>query len=403
MDFRHLYRDILDGLGASLLVTDPDSLRIVWSNATAENLLRAPAGGLTGRDRAAIRLAREVAPDTPLPWPPSEDRIRDVPVLLARDDATLVPVSWHLMPLRHDGKAFIGEVFFDIAARRVRQLRQGMAKRLEAIGGLAAGIAHEINTPVQYIGDSMTFLTEAGEDMDRLFDLYRELERTAPDTHGLRDVRNRIRRTAAEIDEAFLLEEIPRARARITEGVARITDIVLAMKRFAHPGGEEKRLVDVNRALEDTVTVTRNEWKYAARLETDLDPGLPLVPAHAGDLSQVFLNLVVNAAQAVAEAVGDSGEKGVIRVKTRLSGDRAVVCVSDTGPGVPQALQETIFDPFFTTKEVGKGTGQGLALVHDIVVNKHGGTVRLESSPGQGAAFTVELPLVARETHPETP
>jgi signal transduction histidine kinase len=305
------------------------------------------------------------------------------------------------MPLRHDGKAFLGEVFFDIAARRVRQLRQGMAKRLEAIGGLAAGIAHEINTPVQYIGDSMTFLTEAGEDMDRLFDLYRELERTAPDTPGLRDVRDRIRRTAAEIDAAFLLEEIPRARARITEGVARITDIVLALKRFAHPGGEEKRLVDLNRALEDTVTVTRNEWKYAARLETDLDRGLPLVPAHAGDLSQVFLNLMVNAAQAVAEAVGDSGEKGLIRVKTRLSGDRAVVCVSDTGPGVPQALQETIFDPFFTTKEVGKGTGQGLALVHDIVVNKHGGTVRLESSPGQGATFTVELPLAARENHPE--
>ena len=166
------------------------------------------------------------------------------------------------------------------------------------------------------------------------------------------------------------------------------------MKEFSHPSAAEKTSADLNHCILSTVTVSRNEWKYVADLETDLDAGLPPVCCVPGELNQVFLNLIVNAAHAIGDVVGDSAErKGKIVVNTRRDGDWVEIRIADTGTGIPEEIRGRIFDPFFTTKDVGRGTGQGLAIAHNVVVDKHGGTLRVESEVGKGTTFIVRLPI----------
>jgi signal transduction histidine kinase len=191
----------------------------------------------------------------------------------------------------------------------------------------------------------------------------------------------------------FLLDEAPRALEQSVEGVARVTAIVSAMKKFSHPGGEEKTAVDLNAAVENTVTVAKNEWKYASEVILELDRGLPPVYCHPGDFNQVILNILVNAAHAVAEKVKGTTEKGRIVIRTEADGDAFKLSVADSGIGISAENRRKIFDPFFTTKEVGKGTGQGLAITHNIVVAKHGGSIDFESEPGKGSTFVVRVPF----------
>jgi len=268
------------------------------------------------------------------------------------------------------------------------QLRQ--AQKLEAIGQLAAGIAHEINTPIQYIGDNNVFLQESFQE---LFGFFADLKRTLAADSPLD--RAALARALETVDLDYLEEEIPKAIHQSLDGVSRVSRIVSAMKEFSHPGTEARERIDLNRAIENTLTVSRNEWKYVADLQTDLDPGLPMVPCFPGELNQVVLNLVVNAAHAIAEVTGgqDSGRRGLIRVSTRIDGPEVMIQVSDNGKGIPEAIRSRIFEPFFTTKPVGKGTGQGLAITHSVIVDKHGGRVELESEVGQGTTFTLRLPL----------
>jgi signal transduction histidine kinase len=167
------------------------------------------------------------------------------------------------------------------------------------------------------------------------------------------------------------------------------------MKDFSHPGVEDKTLADLNRGIESTVTVSRNEWKYVADLALELDPELPPVPCLPSEINQVVLNLVVNAAHAIADQIGSSGERGRIIVRTRHEGEEAVIQVEDTGSGIPEGIRSRVFDPFFTTKEVGRGSGQGLAIAHTVVVDKHGGTIGFETAEGEGTLFTIRLPLKA--------
>jgi len=192
---------------------------------------------------------------------------------------------------------------------------------------------------------------------------------------------------------AYLQEEIPQAIDQSLEGLERIAKIVRSMKEFSHPGMDEKTPIDINQAIETTINVSRNEWKYHADIETDLDPGLPNVSCLPGEINQVLLNLIVNAAHAIVNVVGESGDKGLIRISTRLDGAWAEIRVSDTGTGIPEEIKQRIFDPFFTTKMVGKGTGQGLAIAYSVVVDKHGGVIDLESEEGKGTTFIISLPL----------
>ncbi len=273
-----------------------------------------------------------------------------------------------------------------------RELRQ--AQKLEAIGQLAAGIAHEINTPIQYVGDNIRFLQEAFEDISAALKAYGQLqeavERQSPSDEIIMDVKARV----AEADLPYLAEEIPNAIEQSLEGVQRVSKIVRAMREFSHPGTEQKVEVDLNQALENTITVARNEWKYVAEMETDFEASMPAVPCFPGEMNQVFLNLIVNASHAISD-VTDGGRlgKGKISISTRADKDAVTIRISDSGSGIPEAIQTRIFDPFFTTKAVGKGTGQGLAIARGVVTDKHGGTLHFNTQSGKGTTFIIVLPL----------
>jgi signal transduction histidine kinase len=274
------------------------------------------------------------------------------------------------------------------------QLERRVSLRLEAVGQLAAGIAHEINTPLQYVGDSVTFLKDAVDDLLTVTSTYHELLHSE-DAIAHQDRKRRAVAAEDEADLKYLGERIPAAFARTVDGLARVTSIVLAMKRFSHPPSKEAAPADLNEVITTTLAVCRNEYKYVAEVELELGD-LPPVRCNIGELNQVFLNLIINAAQAIEEKVAGTGERGTIRIATRLEDSEAVVEIADDGPGIPAELQERIYEPFFTTKEVGKGSGQGLALARATVVEQHSGSLKCTRALGAGATFTVRLPLEPR-------
>ena len=285
-------------------------------------------------------------------------------------------------------------LLLDITQRKNLEVQLLQAQKLESVGQLAAGIAHEINTPTQFVQDNTRFLQDAFEDyrtaLDALLKLRDGLPNELIDADRLAAVDQAIE--GADID--YLVEEIPRAIEQSLEGLQRIASIVAAMKEFSHPGTDAKTPIDVNAVIRNIVTVSRNEWKYVADLETQLDESLPRPLGHRDKLGQVLLNLIVNAAHAIGDDVdAATGKKGRIVVSASSDGEAVEIRISDNGPGVPEDIQQRIFDPFFTTKEVGKGTGQGLAIARSVVVDQHGGSLTLHSSPGEGATFVVRLPL----------
>lgn len=269
------------------------------------------------------------------------------------------------------------------------------AQKLESIGQLAAGIAHEINTPTQFVGDNVRFLSDSFADLLSVLDRYRELLASAKAGACAPNLIDLCEAEMRRADLDYLTQEIPKAIAQSTEGVERIAKIVRAMKDFAHPVSDEKTCVDLNKAVESTVTVARNEWKYVADLTTDLASDLPPVPCLLGQFNQVILNMIVNAAHAIGDVVKGTGRKGIISITSSRVGDCAEIRITDTGTGIPEDIRHKIFDPFFTTKEVGKGTGQGLAIARSVVVDKHRGTITIESRVGKGTTFIIRLPLHA--------
>ena len=262
---------------------------------------------------------------------------------------------------------------------------------MESIGQLAAGVAHEINTPIQYIGDNATFLKDAWEPMAELLKAGQTLRDEAP--MASRATLAVFDACAAKADVDFMAAEIPLAIAQALDGAMRVAEIVKAMKEFSHPGSEEKQLVDLNKAIETTITVARSEWKYVAEVETKLAPGLPMVPCHAGEINQVLLNLLVNAAHAIGDSVAGSGSRGRITLSTRLESDAVEISIEDSGGGIPEAVRGRVFDPFFTTKEVGRGTGQGLTLANTDFVKNNEVNISLKKKLGKGTTFYVRLPV----------
>ncbi|GAB4378689.1 MAG: hypothetical protein Kow0042_27350 [Calditrichia bacterium] len=286
----------------------------------------------------------------------------------------------------------------EVTERKNLEVQLAGAQKLESIGQLAAGIAHEINTPIQYVGDNIRFIQDAFSDLRGLFDKFKVLLNGQESSNGDHDIRNEIKELMEQVEMDWLLEEIPRAVEQSLEGTQRVTDIVRAMKEFSHPGREEKSVIDLNKALKNTLTVSRNEWKYVAEVETDFDANLPAVACLPGEMNQVFLNIIINAAHAIKEVVGEKADnKGKIRVSTHQVGEMVEIRISDNGTGIPKSIQSKIFDPFFTTKDVGKGTGQGLALSYNIVVEKHGGSISFESEMGKGTTFIIRLPIKAKK------
>ncbi|MCU0662580.1 MAG: ATP-binding protein [Myxococcota bacterium] len=265
------------------------------------------------------------------------------------------------------------------------------SQKLEAIGGLAAGIAHEINTPAQYVSDSLHFLMEACGAQKQLAASHRSAAAALSEAGGHETLVTAMRRLEEEIDLDYLEENVPQSLTLCRDGLARISSIVEALKSFSQKGTHDRAPADLNAALQTTLTVCRNEYKYVAEIETDLGE-LPLVSCNLGDVNQVFLSLIVNAAQAVADAAQPRGGMGKIRVTSRTDGRNVRINISDTGAGIPEAIRGRVFEPFFTTKPVGRGVGQSLAIARSIVEEQHGGRLTFESTVGMGTTFTLELP-----------
>jgi len=278
--------------------------------------------------------------------------------------------------------------------RQLMEVHLRHSQKLESIGQLAAGIAHEINTPTQYVGDNTRFLQDAFTGILGVLRGHEELIAAAKLNAITPELLAQNAALIVATDLEYLRTQIPQAIQETLEGIGRVSKIVRAMKEFSHPGGREKCSADLNKAIESTVTVARNEWKYVAELTTDLAPDLPPVPCFLGEFNQVILNLVVNAAHAIGDVIKKNpGAKGRITIATRRDHDHVEIRVSDTGTGIAEAHRRKIFEPFFTTKAVGQGTGQGLSIVYGCIVKRHGGTVNFETETGRGTTFILRLPI----------
>jgi signal transduction histidine kinase len=274
------------------------------------------------------------------------------------------------------------------------QERSTHMQKMESIGQLAAGVAHEINTPAQFVSDNLRFLKDSLGALMRVVDAHQEIVARLEGGQAIpAEMLEKVRGLLEEVDVDYVREEVPLALAQSIDGIERVAKIVRSMKQFSHPGSSHCMLVDLNEALESTATVSRGEWKLVADLALDLDADLPEVECSPGEISQVFLNLVVNAAHAIVEACRDGQKKGVIGISTRRDGDHVRIAISDTGAGIPEPARKRIFEPFFTTKEVGKGTGQGLAIAHDVIVRQHRGTIDFDTEVGRGTTFVIRLPM----------
>ena len=323
-------------------------------------------------------------------------------------NGTWLTMESHTSPF-HDAAGESGTLFVtrDITERHKLELQLRQAQKLESIGQLSAGIAHEINTPMQFIGDNTRFLETSFADLDPLLKAYSLLLVAAEAgtvTPALLAATHSAQEAAAQ---DYLLLEIPKCIRETLDGVKRTSKIVQAMKTFSHPGCAEKTLVDLREAVESTLTISRSEWRHVAEVVTDFAPDLPPVPLFAAEFNQALLNLIINATPAIADVVGHDGlHKGTLTVSVHLVGEWAEVRVRDTGTGIPEAAQTRIFDPFFTTKPLGKGTGQGLPIARSVIVEKHGGSLEFETVIGQGTVFIIRVPIhpagAAPESAPET-
>ncbi len=380
--------------------------KIVFWNTMAEKVFDRPRADVWGLSPACcglncdwVRISDGIAKSLIDQQPVRVDDIE-----IRRPDGEKGYLAVTIQPLngKPDSLWEIAILGAEITERKKLEAQLQQSQKMEAIGQLAAGIAHEINTPTQFVGDNTHFFQDAFDDLLRIVNIYKELVAAAASgtltAERIRDAENQV----AELDLEYLESEIPVAIEHSLKGVGSIAKIVQAMKIFAHPGGAEKEPTDIHKEIEKTVTITRNEWKYVAEMITDFDESLVCVPCFQAELNQVILNLIVNAAHAIAAANKDDPNKmGRIRISTRREGDWAKIRISDTGTGIPRSIRHRVFDLFFTTKEPGKGTGQGLAISHSVIVEKHKGKLTLETREGKGTTFTISLPLSADQQNDE--
>jgi PAS domain S-box-containing protein len=382
------YHAVVDGVGHVVFQAD-DHDRLVsvtptWSRLTGYGAVRSAGRQLQSfvnpADREAIgdwltQLRAGAAPPT------FECRLRR----LIGDD---VPVEVMARPLVVEGGRRLGlvGVIADISQRKAREIAAQHAQRMEALGRLASGLAHEINSPMQFLGDNTRFLGDSHTALLRLVRTYQQVLDGSADRDAAAD-RELIESAEQEADVDYLADEIPPAVQQNLDGVERVSTLVRAMKKLS-PENDARAPANLNEALLSVSMIARTQIQYVADVVTDLAE-LPLVECHLGDLNQVFLNMLVNA----ADSIESTGERGLITVGTRPSGRSVVITISDNGTGIPAELQSRIFDPFFTTKGVGRGTGQGLTLARSIVHDQHGGAIALESRTGFGSTFTITLPI----------
>lgn len=318
-----------------------------------------------------------------------------------RKDGSEFPMEFGLAKMDHLGWDRAVWIFKDITVRKRTELKRaalerelGQTHKMEALGTLASGVAHEINTPIQYVSDNMRFLADTMNDLAGLIEKYKAVVAEAESAGIGQDLTDAAKQMEMDVDLQFLLEEAPEAIVQSLQGATQVATIVNAIKEFSHPGEDQKVSTDLNKLIETTLTVTRNQWKYVAEIETQFADDLPEISCMPSEISQVVLNLIVNAADAIGS--GNEQGRGHIRITTTCDDENVEINIQDDGPGMTSEILDRIFDPFFTTKDIGKGSGQGLAIAYSIINQKHAGTIRCSSEPGKGACFSVRLPIDAK-------
>lgn len=387
---------IQNSISAILIAVDDNGLVARWSIAAEK------AFGITYSDTIG-----KVFQDLPLSWdwdivracigkcvstrnPSRASNVRFVDPA-GRKSVLMLTASALNADRGHEGYLLLGE---DVTEIITLEAQLSQAAKMEAIGQLAAGIAHEINTPTQYVSDSATFIREVYRDISTIIDAAEGLCAVGGPLPP--EAMQKLCETLRDMDLEFIRRELPPTFRRIETGIEKISSIVKAMNKFAYYGNDEKRMTDINDLLDNALTISQNEWKYVANLTKNFDSSIGEIMCSPGDISQVFLNIVINAAHAIEERVMGNPDKGTITVSTHRSGPYAEIRISDTGAGIPEHLKDRIFNLFFTTKTIGKGTGQGLAIAYDTIVTKHGGEITFESRPGHGTTFIIRLPHAGR-------
>ncbi|SDK80066.1 PAS domain S-box-containing protein [Maridesulfovibrio ferrireducens] len=387
-----LLLSLLDGISAAFIILNLEKRTIVEINGVAENMFGISRNKILNKNCDQIFKAQGSSLETVCPDSIEGETLSETYIINATG-ATL-PVSRHVLPITVKERPHLALILFDITARKNLERKLVRAQKLESIGRLAAGIAHEINTPIQYIGDSVQFIKEAFDDFLKLSEIEGKILDSCRELEGFEEIMNKRDKVAEDEDTDFIMNEIPEACTRALEGVGRVATIVKAMKNFSHPGESSKQLTDINKAITTTLAVARNEWKYAAEVDLQFED-IPMIMTLQGDINQVLLNMIVNAAHAIRDKQEITGKKGEITIVTTKKDDFITIEITDNGAGIPPEVLDNIFDPFFTTKKVGEGTGQGLAIVHDIIVSKHGGSIDVDSKLGVGTTFIIHLPLTA--------
>jgi PAS domain S-box-containing protein len=386
---------ILDAITDLVIIKGPGS-RLLWANKAFRE-----AYGMSNAELRGIVDAPFNAPDHTQQYLRDDQQVfetgrsLDIPEEpVTRHDGRIITVHTVKSPiLDADGKVVrMVAVCRDITERKAMEMELRQAQKLEAVGRLASGIAHEINTPIQFIGDHNSFVRDTFKSLLQLNGLYRNLVARAAEQGAFAEEIAAICAAEDDVDLPFLEKTLPSAFDAIADGVSRVAKLVMAMKEFGHPDRGERKPADLNRSLRNTLTIAGNETKYVADVVTDLGD-LPLVECVLSEVNQVFLNLLVNAVHAIQDH--QPTRRGTITVSSRCDGDQVVISIGDDGTGIPVEARSRIYEPFFTTKEVGRGTGQGLALARRIVVDKHGGALTFDTELGRGTTFHVRLPILA--------
>lgn len=390
-------RRLLSAIDQVLIELDSNHLVRRW-NHEAEQVLGLSESLAVGSDIRTLGIPwdeRDVVHQFLMPTVRAACRTLEVSFRKGNDQVVVLSLTRHTLhyPDEPNGILVLG---VDLTEQRRLQQSLQQAQRLESVGQLAAGVAHEINTPMQYIGDNIDYLS------NKFSKLIPYLEGTLQYLQPEQDLspgdRQELKKHLLKISKQQKLtriaSQIPDAFSDSQQGLQHVTRIVRAMKELSHPGGAERTAVNVNHLLETAITVSTNEWKYVAEIHRQLAKTLVDVPGFPGELAQAFLNLIINAAHAIADVNQQTGRaKGKIAIISRAEPEHIVVEIHDDGGGIPSEIGDRIFDPFFTTKEVGKGTGQGLAIAHSVVVKKHGGLINFHSSPERGTRFIIHLPI----------
>jgi PAS domain S-box-containing protein len=397
---------MLESISSILIVLDGENVVAHW-NAAAARVFGLDAGETVGRPLQALGLG----------WP-AESLARHLTKCRRQGEALRIEsLPYHprgqapkalgltLNPSSHGGPnknavLILGNDITDIQTRQMRALHE---QKMHSIGQLAAGVAHEINTPARFVSNNIRFLKEGFDDLLALLAAHEKLAEKLRAGRDPGESPQQIKTLAQKVDLEFLLKEIPPAISQSLRGMERVSRILQTLKQFSHPGATPKQPVDVNQAVENTCLVTRGEWKHSSELVLDLEPGLPFIMAMPVELNQALLNVVLNAAHANEAARRSREGFGQLIVQTKLDDDmeHVLIRISDTGPGIDPANADKLFNLFYTTKAPGLGTGQGLSIARSIVETQHDGAITFENRPEGGAAFTIKLPA-GSATGPET-